>query len=58
MDDQRTRAMMFAALETGNIENAELRSPREDMQTTVMPATTTWTADMVRALPEEGKRYE
>jgi hypothetical protein len=23
-----------------------------------MPATTTWTADMVRALPNDGKRYE
>ena len=24
----------------------------------VMPATTRWTADMVRALPDDGKRYE
>ena len=23
-----------------------------------MPAATTWTADMVRALPDDGKRYE
>jgi hypothetical protein len=40
------------------LAHAELRSRLQEKQLMAMPATTNWTADMVRALPDDGKRYE
>ena len=40
------------------VPRAELRSRLQAKQLMAMPATTNWTADMVRALPDDGKRYE
>jgi Uma2 family endonuclease len=50
--------MMRCTRQPGNPAHAELRSGLEAQQLMAMPATTNWTADMVRALPDDGKRYE
>jgi Uma2 family endonuclease len=50
--------MMWRLPDLGNLGHAELPARAEEMQFMAMPATTRWTADMVRALPDDGKRYE
>jgi Uma2 family endonuclease len=58
LDGRCIGVMMRRAPDAGNLAHAELppRSPEPHLM--VMPAATTWTADMVRALPDDGKRYE
>src|SRR5687767_5931986 len=41
-----------------SVADAELPPPPPRTHHMAMPATTIWTADMVRALPDDGKRYE
>jgi Uma2 family endonuclease len=41
-----------------SLADAELPPQPPRTHPMAMPATTTWTADMVRALPNDGKRYE
>jgi Uma2 family endonuclease len=50
--------MMPLTSGTGSLENAELPSRTQKAHLMVMSAATTWTAEMVRALPDDGKRYE
>jgi Uma2 family endonuclease len=50
--------MMLVASGLGNLAHAELPSPTHEAHLLAMPATTRWTAEMVRALPDDGKRYE
>jgi hypothetical protein len=50
--------MMLAALGLGNLAHAELPSPMYEAHFMGMPATIRWTAEMVRALPDDGKPYE
>src|SRR5688500_18477233 len=50
--------MTRRVLRGGNLAHAELPSPRYEAHVMGMPATTRWTAEMVRALPDDGKRYE
>jgi Uma2 family endonuclease len=50
--------MTWLALRAGNLAYAELPSRPHEAHFMAMPATTRWTADMVRALPDDGKRYE
>src|SRR5688572_31648450 len=48
-------AMMVMAR---SLADGELPPPPPRTHHMAMPATTRWTADMVRALPDDGKRYE
>jgi Uma2 family endonuclease len=50
--------MMPLASGAGSLSHAELPSRSPEPHLMVMPAATTWTAEMVRALPDDGKRYE
>jgi iron complex outermembrane receptor protein len=50
--------MMRCASTDSSLAHAVLPLPPPKAHCMGMPATTTWTADMVRALPDDGKRYE
>ena len=50
--------MMSPSTCPSTLGHAELPSRPHEAHLMVMPATTRWTADMVRALPDDGKRYE
>jgi Uma2 family endonuclease len=57
-DDRCMLSMTPRVARLGNLTHAELRSRSQEPHFMVMPATTHWTVDMVRALPDDGKRYE
>jgi Uma2 family endonuclease len=57
-DGHSSGAMMRLASGVGNLAHAELPSRPDEAHLMAMPATTRWTADMVRALPDDGERYE
>jgi Uma2 family endonuclease len=57
-DDRCMLSMTPRVARPGNLTHAELRSRSQEPHFMVMPATTHWTVDMVRALPDDGKRYE
>lgn len=50
--------MMRGASPLGNLTHAELLQPPRSAHHMAMPVTTHWTTDMVRALPDDGKRYD
>lgn len=50
--------MMPVASETDMLAHAELPSRVQEAHFMAMPAATRWTADKVRALPDDGNRYE
>jgi Uma2 family endonuclease len=50
--------MMVSSIPRGNLAHAELPSRSREAHFMAMPATARWTAEMVRALPNDGKRYE
>jgi Uma2 family endonuclease len=50
--------MTRGATSISNVAGAELRPHSEESHFMAMSATTHWTVDMVRALPDDGKRYE
>src|SRR5688500_17491239 len=50
--------MMAPSTCPSTLGHAELPSRPHEAHLMVMPAATTWTVDMVRALPDDGKRYE
>lgn len=50
--------MTRTAPPTGNLADAELPSPLRRTHHMGMPATARWTVEMVRVLPDDGKRYE
>jgi Uma2 family endonuclease len=57
-DDGCRPRMMLRATCRGNLAYAELPSRLHEAHSMAMPATTRWTAEMVRALPDDGNRYE
>jgi Uma2 family endonuclease len=58
MDGRRIRAMIRPGRQADNVAHAELPSRPHEAHFMAMPATTRWTAEMVRALPDDGNRYE
>ena len=57
-DDSCRSRMMLRVTYRGNLAYAELPSGQHGAHLMAMPATTRWTAEMVRALPDDGNRYE
>ena len=58
LDGHDIGPMTSLAPPTGTLAHAELPARAQEAHFMAMPATTRWTADMVRALPDDGKRYE